>query len=116
MAVVTGTTSTHNQAGLREDLWDVITNSSPTDTPFQDNIDKTKAKAKLHEWLTDSLAAVAVNAQIEGDDASYATAVTVTRLTASTQILRKTFLVSGTLEAADKAGRKSEIKYQLNLH
>lgn len=113
MALVAGTTHTYNQAGLREDLWDTISNISPMDRPFTQNMEKIKANARLHEWLTDSLAAAATNSQLEGDDASFVTAATVTRLSAPTQILRKQFAVSGTLEAVDKAGRKSEIKYQL---
>lgn len=58
----------------------VISNISPTDTPFVSNIDRITAKARTHEWLTDSLAAATSNKQIEGDDATYTTAVTVTRL------------------------------------
>ena len=113
MALVAGTTHTYNQSGLREDLYDVISNISPTETPFQTNIEKRGAKTRYHEWLVDSLATAANNQQLEGDDASFATAVTVTRMGNYTQIMRKTFLVSGTLEAVDKAGRKSEVKYQL---
>ena len=84
--------------------------------PFTQNIEKVTAKARLHEWLNDALSAAATNAQLEGDDASYTTAATVTRLSNTCQILRKNFLVSGTLEAVDKAGRKSEVKYQLKKH
>lgn len=113
MAQVTGTTDSYQQAGLREDLWNVISNISPMERPFTANIDKIDAKARTHEWLTDSLATATSNKQIEGDDATYTTAVTVTRLANTCQILRKSFIVSGTLESVDKAGRKSEVKYQL---
>lgn len=113
MAQVTGTTDTYQQAGLREDLWNVISNISPMERPFTSNIDKINARARTHEWLTDSLATATSNKQIEGDDATYTTAVTVTRLANTCQIMRKSFIVSGTLEAVDKAGRKSEVKYQL---
>ncbi len=113
MAQITGTTDTYQQAGLREDLWNVISNISPMERPFTSNIDKIDAKARTHEWLTDSLATAGSNKQIEGDDATYNTAVTVTRLANTCQIMRKSFIVSGTLESVDKAGRKSEIKYQL---
>ena len=113
MAQITGTTDTYQQAGLREDLWNVISNISPMERPFTSNIDKIDAKARTHEWLTDSLATAGSNKQIEGDDATYTTAVTVTRLANTCQIMRKSFIVSGTLESVDKAGRKSEIKYQL---
>jgi len=113
MAQATGTTDSYQQAGLREDLWDVISNISPMERPFTSNIDRISAKARTHEWLTDSLATASSNKHIEGDDTTFTTAVTVTKLANTCQILKKAFIVSGTLEAVDKAGRKSEIKYQL---
>lgn len=105
---------TYAAAGLREDLSDVIYNISPTDTPFMSSIGKTKATAVLHEWQTDTLAAASVsNAAVEGADASSATLSATTRVGNRTQISQKTIQVSGTLEAVDKAGRKSEKAYQL---
>jgi len=35
MAIPTGTVVSFNQIGIREDLSDLISNISPTDTPFQ---------------------------------------------------------------------------------
>ena len=64
---------TYAAVGMREDLSDVIYNISPTDTPFMSSIGKTKATAVYHEWQTDSLAAAAANAAVEGADASEAT-------------------------------------------
>jgi malonyl CoA-acyl carrier protein transacylase len=54
------------------------------------------------------------NAQLQGDDISTFDAVTPTvQLTNYTQISRKTVVISGTVEAVNKAGRKSELAYQL---
>lgn len=104
----------HDARGLREDLADVIYNISPTDTPFQSSVGRTKATAVYHEWQTDSLAAATTNnAAVEGADASDATLSATTRLGNYTQILQKTIKVSGTLDAVNKAGRKSEKAYQL---
>jgi hypothetical protein len=104
----------HDAKGLREDLADVIYNISPTDTPFQSSVGRTKATAVYHEWQTDSLAAATTNnAAVEGADASDATLSATTRLGNYTQILQKTIKVSGTLDAVNKAGRKSEKAYQL---
>ena len=47
----------HDAKGLREDLADVIYNISPTDTPFQSSVGRTKATAVYHEWQTDALEA-----------------------------------------------------------
>ena len=104
---------TYAAVGMREDLSDVIYNISPTDTPFMSTIGKTKATAVYHEWQTDSLAAAAANAAVEGADASTATLSATTRVGNRTQISQKTIGVTGTLEAVDKAGRKSEKAYQL---
>jgi len=104
----------YDAIGLREDLTDVIYDISPTETPFMSSIGKTKATAVFHEWQTDSLAAATTNnAAVEGADASDATLSPTTRLGNYTQILQKTIKVSGTLDAVNKAGRKSEKAYQL---
>ena len=108
------TFTAHSAVGQREDLSDLIYSISPTDTPFMSSIGKTKATAAYHEWQTDSLAAVNTsNAAVEGADASSATLAATTRVGNRCQISQKTIQVSGTLEAVDKAGRKSEKAYQL---
>jgi hypothetical protein len=104
----------YDAIGQREDLTDIIYDISPTETPFMSSIGKTKATAVRHEWQTDSLAAATTNnAAVEGADASDATLSPTTRLGNYTQILQKTIKVSGTLDAVNKAGRKSEKAYQL---
>jgi len=114
MAVPSNTYMRYTSIGVREDLSDVIYDISPTDTPIMSSIGKSKATNTLHEWQTDSLAAASTtNALIEGDDAAAASISPTVRLTNFTQIVGKTVQVSGTLEAVDKAGRKSEKAYQL---
>ena len=102
------------RGGLREDLTDMIYNLSPTDTPLMSTLAKSKATAVYHEWQTDSLAAATTaNALVEGDDAVATTASPTFRIGNYTQIVGKTIQVSGTLEAVDKAGRKSQKAYEL---
>ena len=114
MTTLTNTYTSSSAKGLREDLTDFIWNISPTQTPFISNIGKAKASGTYHEWQTDSLAPVAVNTQIEGDNISTFTAAAPTsRLGNFTQISYKTLSISGTLDAVNKAGRKSETAYQL---
>lgn len=113
MAQATGTFDSYDVTGNREDLLDKIFDISPTDCPVQVAIGKSKAKATKHEWQTDALAtADADNAQIEGNEYTYADPTATTRVGNYTQIFRKTIKVSGTQEAVDKAGRSSEIGYQ----
>jgi hypothetical protein len=104
----------YDAIGAREDLSDVIYNIAPTDTPIMSSIGKTKATGVFHEWQTDSLAAsTTANALVEGADATAADLTPTSRIGNYTQIVGKTVQVSGTLEAVDKAGRKSEKAYQL---
>ena len=108
------TFSAHSAIGLREDLTDVIYDISPTETPIMSTLARTKATAVFHEWQSDSLAAATVaNAAVEGADAVSATLSPTVRLGNYTQIVQKTVQVSGTLEAVNKAGRRSERAYQL---
>ena len=114
MAQPTNTFDTYDSVGEREDLSDVIYSISPTDTPFISSAAKTKATAVLHEWQTDALAAAATNnAVIEGDEATLDAVTATTRLSNSSQIMDKTVVITGTQEAVDKAGRASEIAYQI---
>jgi len=111
---MSATYSSFTVVGQREDLIDVIYSISPETTPIMSSIGKGSARAVYHEWQTDSLAAATTaNAAVEGADFSDSTVAPTTRLGNYTQIVSKTIRVSGTLEAVDKAGRKSEKAYQM---
>ena len=115
MSAVTGTSSTYSVGsggGNREDLEDAIHELFPDDSYFQTNLDKVSASAVLHEWLGDELDAPGANINIEGDDASFATISNPARYNNYCQIIKKTFLISGTQEVVNKAGRKSEVGRQ----
>lgn len=115
MAVFSGTYTTHTAIGQREDLQDVIFDISPMDTPFISGCTRGKASATTHEWQTDTLAdATSDNSQKEGDDyTSLDTSSPTVRVGNYLQISAKTVIISGTLEAVDKAGRKNELAYQI---
>ena len=112
MAQPDGTFSSYDAIGNREDLTDVIWDVSPSETPVLSAMKKGTARATLHEWQTDALAAPAANAQVEGDDAVPVDADPTVRLNNQCQILTKHVVVSGTQEKVDKAGRNSEVAYQ----
>ena len=112
-AVPSGTFQSFQAIGNREDLSDIINDISPTETPFFMKAKKGKANATFHEWQTDALDAAGTNAAIQGNDAVINTAVPTVRLRNYTQILTKSVSVSGTQEAVNKAGRASELAYQM---
>ena len=115
MAAITNTYTRFDAKGVREDLSNVIYQISPEETPFMSNVGRENVTNTFYEWQTDDLAAaITTNAQIEGDDITSFTAATATvRLGNYTQISRKDVIISGTLESVDKAGRRSELSYQM---
>ena len=115
MSQIANSFDTFSAKGIRESLSNVIYNISPEETPFMSNIGRENVKNTYFEWQTDSLAAASTtNAQIEGDDVSaYDSTAATARIGNYTQVSRKTLILSGTLESVDKAGRRSELAYQL---
>lgn len=115
MAQLATTFSSYDAKGIREDLSDLISDISPTETPFQSNIGSEACSNTFFEWQTDTLAsAVATNHQIEGDDLgnTYTALTATTRIGNYTAILRKDFLISRTEQVVRKAGRSDERGYQ----
>ena len=114
MAIVTNTFTTFDAKGIREDLSNIITNIAPEETPYMSNIGRESISNSLFEWQTDTLASAAANKQLEGDDVTSFDAVTATvRLQNYAQISRKTIVLSATEEVVNKAGRRSELAYQI---
>lgn len=116
MAIITNTFQTFQARGIREDLSNVISNIAPEETPFQSNIGKESVRNTFFEWQQDDLAAPDLNnAQIEGDDVgTYDAIVPTIRVGNYTQITRKTIIIADTEEVVDKAGRRSEVAYQVS--
>lgn len=108
------TFSSYDAIGNREDLSDIIYDISPTETPFLSAIPKVKMTGTKHEWQKDSLAsASSTNFVIEGDDATTDASTATTRLFNYRAISDKVARVTGTQEAVSKAGRRSEMAYQM---
>ena len=114
MAIVSNTFTTFDAKGIREELANVIANISPEETPFQSNVGSESISNTFFEWQTDSLASTSTTAVINGDDVtSFDATSATTRLGNYTHIRRRTLVVADNLEFVDKAGRDSEIAYQL---
>jgi hypothetical protein len=117
MAAITNTYTTSATKGIREDLSNIISNISPTETPFTSNAGtRARAKQTFYEWQLDSLAAADnANAQVEGDDiTAFPVIAATTRVGNYQQISRKLLILSDTDEVVDKAGRNSELAYQIS--
>ena len=98
---------------IREDLSNIIYDISPVDTPFMSNIGRDTAKNTYFEWQTDALASAnTANAAIEGAAAGDADFTDTVRVANYTQISTKVISVSGTDNAVDNAGMRTQMAYQ----
>jgi len=114
MAQPASTFSSYDAIGNREDLSDEIYNVDPHETPGLSTFTHNKTSSRTHEWQTDRLPAADENlATIEGDDAVTRNVQPTVRLSNFTQIVEDTVRVTTTQEEINKAGRDSELNYQL---
>jgi hypothetical protein len=112
MAAPTNTYTSLTAVGQREDLHDVIRMTDPTECIIYSSMGESKAKGRKHEWLDRTLAAPAANSRVEGDLFAREAANNPARREALCQIAGKTYGVTATMEAIDKAGRESELREQ----
>lgn len=115
---ISTTFSSYDAVGLREDVSDIITNITPTKTPFQTIIGREKVTQRWFQWQEDSLRATATaaapNARPEGFTAVNPNAVATIMRDNTTQILSETVQVSGSMEATSTYGRAREAAYQMS--
>ena len=113
MAQPDNTLDSYDVKGIREDLSNVIHDVSPEETPFYSTCKKVTATNTYHEWQTDALRAAGANAHIEGDATTAEARVATTRLGNYTQIFKNAVVIPDTDKGLDKAGRASEMAYQV---
>ena len=68
----------------------------------------------MHEYQTDALRSAAANAHIEGDATAGEARTATTRLGNRTQIFKNAVVVPDTDSGTSKAGKNSEMAYQVN--
>lgn len=113
MAQPSNTFDSYDAVGIREDLSDIIYDVSPEETPFYTKCKKVKATNSLHEWQTDALRAAAANAHVEGDEITANARTATSRLSNYSQIFVDAVSIPDTDSGLKKAGRASEIAYQM---
>lgn len=112
MAKLANSFATFDAVGNREQLTDKIYMVDPEDTPFISAIGRVRVGGVFEEWQTDELEPATNNKVVQGNEPTPNAVTPTDRLGNRTQISEKTFAVTGTQEAVQKAGRKSEISYQ----
>lgn len=106
------TAYTYDEESKREDLLNILTNLSPTETQLVSGLGTGSASNIYHEWLTDTLSSVKANAYVEGVDASYPDLTDPSRSQNVTQIARQGYQVSDTERAVNSAGFNDRYAYE----
>ncbi len=104
---------THMDASRAEDVVDLITNVDFKSTPLYSGLSESTAMNTLHEWLTDTFASSADNAQVEAGDASTTDLTQPSRANNVVQMFRKNIVVSDTERAVRVYGASDPYTYQM---
>lgn len=102
----------YDTVGKKEDVSNIISNITPTKTPFTTMTTKETVHNTTFEWQEDKLRAAAANKKLEGFTASASARTPTTLRENVTQIMQDTFEVSGTTDAVSHYGRGKESAYQ----
>lgn len=97
-----------------EDVTNEVVNVSFASTPFYSSLQEHEAKNTLHQWLTDSYAASADNAQAEGNDLSFTDLTEPNRPVNIVQLFQKDIRVSNTAQRVAHYGTGDPYSYQKN--
>jgi hypothetical protein len=115
MAKVNNAFDTYTAAADREDLSNIIYNISPMQTPFMSSIGTRNVKNVVFDWQTESLPTPSGAGQLEGFELTRAASTVTVRENNVCQISYRDATVTGSQEASDAAGKKSEMAHQLAI-
>lgn len=117
MAKVRNAYTTYAAQGNREDLSAKIYNIDPFDTPVFNSSARRNVTNRTFDWQTEKLPSVnGDNARQEGFELDRSPSTPTRRLNNVAQISSRDATVSGSQEAADAAGRPSEMGAQMALN
>jgi len=113
MAKVTNAFDTYTATSDREQLSNVIYNISPQTTPFMSSIGKNSIKNVVFDWQTESLPTPVGTGNLEGFELSRS--ASTVRNSNVAMISKRDATVTGSQQASDPAGKKSEMAHQLAI-
>ncbi len=95
-----------------EDVTNEVVNVDYASTPFYSSLAESQATNTLHQWLNDTYATSADNAQIEGNDLSFTDLTEPSRGTNIVQLFQKDIRVSNTAQRVAHYGTGDPYAYQ----
>jgi len=115
MAKITNAFDTYSAQADREDLSNIIYNISPMQTPFMSSIGKRSIKNVVFDWQTEALPTPVATGQLEGFELARSAATATTRVSNVAMISSRDATVTGSQDASDPAGKRSEMAHQLAI-
>ena len=115
MAKVTNAFDTYTATADREALSDLIYNISPMSTPVISAIGRNNVKNVQFDWQTEALPSASSSGQLEGFELSRAASTATVRESNVCQISSRDATVTGSQNASDAAGKKTEMAHQLAI-
>ena len=116
MAQVTNAFDTYEATSDREQLSNIIYNISPQTTPFMSAIGKNSVKNVTFDWQTETLPSASGTGEIEGFEISRAATAATVRESNVAMIQSRNSTVTGSQQASDPAGVKSQIAHFMALN
>jgi len=116
MAQVTNAFDTYEATSDREQLSSIIYNISPQTTPMLSAIGKNSVKAVTFDWQTETLPSASGTGEIEGFEISRAATTATVRESNVAMIQSRNSTVTGSQQASDPAGVKSQIAHFMALN
>ena len=116
MAQVTNAFDTYEATSDREALSNIIYNIAPHATPFMSAIGKNSVKNVTFDWQTETLPSASGTGEIEGFEISRAATTATVRESNVTMIQSRNSTVTGSQQASDPAGVKSQIAHFMALN
>lgn len=115
MAKVTNAFTTYEAKANREDLSSQIYNIDPVDTPVVTMAGRRSVTNRTFDWQTEKLPGIDTTPRAEGFELSRSASTPTVRVKNVAQINSRDATVSGSQEAADAAGKRSEMAWQMAL-
>lgn len=115
MAKITNAFDTYTATSDREDLSNVIYNISPMETPMVSLGGRRSVKNVQFDWQTESLPAATATGVLEGGEISRSASTATVRAANVCQINTRNATVTGSQQASDPAGKKSEMAHQMSV-
>lgn len=104
---------TYRAIGLAEDVSDIISNITPTETPYLSSLGSYPVKSRNPEWQEDDIRNGQANAKVEGAEYAVSSRTPTVMRGNYTQIMSDAIMIPATVDVVDKYGRAKESAYQL---